>query len=70
MKPEKFVVSTKLPAAPALPATDKLARERLRKTPGVGVQNAVDRSAIQHVRLARAQMYPQVTLNSTYLYGD
>lgn len=70
IKPESLSVSTRLPASPVLPPTDKLLANAFVKHPSVGVQNAVVDQQLANVRIARAQTYPQVTLNSTYLYGD
>ncbi len=70
MKPEGLAVSTKLPRAPVLPPTDKLLADAFAKHPGVGVQNAVVDQQFNSYRIARAQTYPQITLNSNYVYGD
>ncbi len=69
MNPERLAVSAKLPSAPALPATETLLANASISHPGVGVANAVVNEQFNALRFARAQMYPQVSLNSTYIYG-
>ena len=69
IKSDWLAVSTRLPRAPVLPPTDKLLADAFAKHPGVGVQNAVVDQQLNTYRIARAQTYPQVTLNSNYLYG-
>ena len=69
VRPETLVVSTKLPAVPVLPATDKLVANALAKHPGVGVESAMIDQRFNTYRLARSQLYPQVTLGSSALYG-
>lgn len=67
--PDALIVSPRLPAAPALPATDKLLSDAAAKHPGIGVQNALIDQQFNAYRSARVQSFPQLSLNSTYNYG-